>query len=145
MSDEPRTPQQRLQDTMNRLEHDVDAWISTCGEGIPHMVPLSFLWEGSTLLLATTRSSPTGRNLLATGQVRIGIGPTRDVVLVEGTAQPVDDVPGDEFAAKTGFDPRVLTGFQYFRVHPVRVQAWREVNEIAGRDLMRDGRWIVTA
>jgi hypothetical protein len=25
----------------------------------------------------------------------------------------------------------------------VRVQAWREANEIAGRTLMRDGTWLV--
>jgi hypothetical protein len=25
----------------------------------------------------------------------------------------------------------------------VRMQAWREANEIAGRELMRDGRWVV--
>jgi len=141
----PRTPRQRLRDTLHRLEHDVDAWIATCAEGIPHMVPLSFLWEGATLLMATSASSPTGRNLLAMGEVRVGIGPTRDLVLIEGIARPVDDVPGAEFAAKTGFDPRLLTGYRYFRVSPVRVQAWREVDEIVGRDLMRDGRWLVTA
>lgn len=139
----PRTPRQRKQDTLRRLEHDVDAWIATCDDGVPHMVPLSFLWDSSTLVVATSRSSPTGRNLLATGEVRVGIGPTRDLVLIEGTARPADDVPGDEFAAKTGFDPRVLTGYQYFRIHLERVQAWREVDELPGRDLMRGGRWLV--
>jgi hypothetical protein len=24
-----------------------------------------------------------------------------------------------------------------------RIQAWREVNELSNRDLMRDGRWLV--
>lgn len=49
----------------------------------PYLIPLSFLWDGTTLLLATPAASPTGRNLRATGKVRLGIGPTRDVVLVE--------------------------------------------------------------
>jgi hypothetical protein len=26
---------------------------------------------------------------------------------------------------------------------PVRIQAWREENELADRDLMREGRWLV--
>lgn len=141
----PRTPQERVRDTLDRLEHDVDAWIATCGDGTPHMVPLSFLWDSATLLVATSRSSRTGRNLLATGEVRVGIGPTRDLVLIEGTALPADDVPGDEFVAKTGFDPRLLPGYQYFRIHLTRVQAWRAVDELPGRDLMRDGRWLTSA
>jgi hypothetical protein len=114
-------------------------------------VPLSFLWDGATLLVATPSSSPTGRNLRASGKVRLGLGPTRDVVLVEGTVQAVaaaDEIPaevGDAFAAKTGFDPRELTTpYTYFRIRPGRLQAWREANELEGRELMRGGRWVVS-
>ncbi len=50
---------------------------------------------------------------------------------------------GDRFAAKTGFDPRAeATRFRYFRIRPRRIQAWREANELAGRDLMLDGAWL---
>lgn len=50
---------------------------------------------------------------------------------------------GDRFAARTGFDPRGLTTpYRWFRISPQRVQAWREADELAGRDLMRDGRWL---
>ncbi len=99
--------------------------------------------------MTTPSSSPTGRNLQATGKVRLGIGPTRDLVLIEGTvgeilaAAEVPDEVGDAFAAKTGFDPRQLTGYSYFRLHPQRLQAWREANELKGRELMRDGQWRV--
>lgn len=112
-------------------------------------MPLSFLWDGATLLVATPASSPTSRNLRNTGKVRLGIGPTRDVVLIEGTARSlaaaeVLDEGGDAFAAKTGFDPRELTSpYLYFRIHPQRLQAWREVNELEGRELMRGGHWVV--
>ena len=147
----PRTQQERKQDALDRLAHDVDAWVATAdpGSGAPYLVPLSFLWDGATLLLATPTASPTGRNLLATGRVRLGIGPTRDLVLVEGSveATPATEVPapaGDAFAAKTGFDPRELaTPYTYFRVTPLAVQAWREADELAGRELMRGGRWLV--
>jgi hypothetical protein len=41
-------------------------------------------------------------------------------------------------------DPRALaTPYRWFRISPRRIQAWREVNEIADRELMRDGRWLV--
>jgi hypothetical protein len=144
-----RTAVQRKQDTVHRLETDIDAWISTAGDGVPYLVPLSFLWDGSTLLIATPTASPTSRNLHATGKVRVGIGPTRDLVLIEGTAAPLgsDELPsdvGDAFAVKTGFDPRELTTpYTYFRIRPQRLQAWREANELAGRDLIRNGRWLV--
>ena len=136
---------------LERLERDVDAWVATAdGEsGTPYLVPLSFLWDGDTVLVATPASSPTGRNLAGTGKVRLGIGLTRDVVLIEGTvdAVPSPEIPddiGDAFAAKTGFEPRGLNEpYVYFRIQPQRVQAWREANEIAGRDLMRGGRWLV--
>jgi tRNA-Thr(GGU) m(6)t(6)A37 methyltransferase TsaA len=147
----PRTAQRRKRDALDLLERDIDAWVASAdpGDGTPYLVPLSFLWDGEHILLATPSSSPTGRNLQATGRVRLGIGPTRDLVLIEATVQApvaageVPDEVGDAFAAKTGFDPRQLTGYLYFRLHPQRLQAWREANELEGRDLMRDGRWLV--
>ena len=146
-----RTPEQRKHDTLQRLEHDVDAWVATAGgeSGTPYLVPLSFLWDGDTVLVATLAASPTGRNLQATRKARVGIGPTRDVVLIEGTvdAVPATEIPaevGDAFAAKTGFEPRALAGpYLYFRIRPQRIQVWREVNELAGRELMRGGEWLV--
>ncbi|MFE4255461.1 pyridoxamine 5'-phosphate oxidase family protein [Streptomyces sp. NPDC056910] len=145
-----RTVKQRKQDTLDRLERDEDVWVATADRenATPYLVPLSFLWDGATLLLATPAASPTGRNLRATGRARLGVGPTRDVVMIEGTAQTLTaaELPegvGDAFAEKTGFDPRTLTSeYLYFRVTPRRVQAWREANELAGRDLMREGEWI---
>jgi hypothetical protein len=145
-----RNAKQRKQDTLDRLERDEDVWVATAdGENAtPYLVPLSFLWDGATLLLATPAASPTGRNLRATGRARLGVGPTRDVVMIEGMAQTLTaaELPGDvgdAFAEKTGFDPRTLTSeYLYFRVTPQRVQAWREANELAGRDLMREGEWI---
>ncbi|WP_367319104.1 pyridoxamine 5'-phosphate oxidase family protein [Streptomyces sp. HUAS ZL42] len=146
-----RPAEQRKHDTLHRLEHDVDAWVATADEqgGAPYLVPLSFVWDGATLLFATPAASPTGRNLLATRRVRLGIGPTRDVVLVEGTVEavPPAELPEEDaeiFAGKTGFDPRRLaTPYLYFRVLPCRVQAWREADELEGRELMRGGEWLV--
>jgi nitroimidazol reductase NimA-like FMN-containing flavoprotein (pyridoxamine 5'-phosphate oxidase superfamily) len=145
-----RTPEQRKDDTLHRLDTDVDCWVATAGgeSGTPWLIPLSFLWDGESLLIATPAASPTARNLVSSGKVRLGIGPTRDLVLIEGVARAVAAADlaaetGDAFAAKTGFDPRELkTPYTYFRIVPKRIQAWREADELEGRDLMRDGRWL---
>ncbi|MFG1867044.1 pyridoxamine 5'-phosphate oxidase family protein [Micromonospora arborensis] len=145
----PRGLEQRLRDTRARLESDIDLWVATSGSpGGVHLIPLSFLWDGTAFVVSTPRDSVTGRNLLANGRVRLSLGPTRDVVIVDGTAEPVDIADlgpqmGDAFATKTGFDPSGLDEpYQYFVIRPRRIQAWREANELRGRVLMRDGRWL---
>jgi hypothetical protein len=147
MSSAPRSRAQRRRDTEHRLDTEVDLWVATASPGgEPWLVPLSFEWDGATLLLATLADSPTGRNL-AEGAFRLGLGPTRDVSMIDGDAEvlemdAVSRERGDRFAERTGFDPRGLAGFRWFRVTPRRVQAWREADELAGRDLMRDGQWL---
>ncbi len=147
MTPAPRPAEQRKKDTLYRLEHDVDAWVATAdATGTPYLVPLSFLWDGETLMFSTAAANPTARNLRSGGPVRLTVGTTRDVVLVEGSAVVVDDLSqgaGDAFAAKTGFEPRKLRNYRYFRVRPALIQAWREANELPGRDLMVGGEWRV--
>jgi hypothetical protein len=146
----PRRRATRIHDTLDRLTHDVDAWIATADPdlGTPYLVPLSFLWVDDSLIISTPAHSPTARNLAASGLVRIGLGTTRDVVLIEGIARVLEpgDVTadlGDAFVAKTGFDPRVSSSpYQYFRLSPRRIQAWQEENELEGRNLMQDGVWL---
>ncbi len=149
MSAGPRSRAQRRRDTEHRLAHDVDAWVASASAGgAPYLVPLSFDWDGKALLLATAADSPTGRNLAATRAVRLGLGHTRDVCMIEGEVEVLEigallRERGDRFAARTGFDPRALaTPYRWFRVSPRRIQAWREENELPGRELMRGGRWL---
>jgi general stress protein 26 len=150
VSAEPRSPAQRRRDTEHRLVHDVDVWVASASAGgVPHLVPLSFDWNGATLLLATPARSATGRNLAAGRTVRLGLGETRDVSMIEGEVEvlEIDELPsqeGDRFAERTGFDPRAESPpYRWFRVTPRRVQAWREADELPGRDLMRGGRWLI--
>ncbi len=78
----PRSLQQRQQDTLGRLESDADAWIASAdAEGDAYLLPLSFLWDGAGLVVATPSSSVTGRNLSQGGQVRVGVGQSRDVTM----------------------------------------------------------------
>jgi hypothetical protein len=149
-SADPRPRAQRRRDTEHRLTHDVDCWVaSASADGAPYLVPLSFDWDGEAVLVATPADSPTGRNLAATRTARLGLGGTRDVSMIDGAVEvlEIDALPpgyGDRFAERTGFDPRALTTpYRWFRIIPRRIQAWREVNELPDRELMRDGRWTV--
>lgn len=148
MSPEPRPLDRRIADTRRRLAEDVDCWIASASSSAPYLVPLSFFWDGTDLFVATLAASATSRNLLATGKVRVGVGPTRDVVLIEATVRAMNDdelVPefADAFAATAGFDPRRESDpYVYFRITPQRIQAWREADELPGRDLMRGGVWL---
>jgi hypothetical protein len=64
-----RTLAERQRETKQRLEHDVDVWVATAdpASGTPYLVPLSFLWDGATLLIATPVTYPTSQNLQTTG------------------------------------------------------------------------------
>jgi hypothetical protein len=150
VSAEPRSRAQRRLDTEHRLIHDKDIWVASAStDRAPYLVPLSFDWDGDALLMATPTDSPTGRNLAATGAVRLGLGHTRDVSMIEGEVEvlEIDALPqerGDRFAALTGFSPGALAmPYRWLRISPRRIQAWREVNELPDRELMRDGRWLL--
>jgi hypothetical protein len=149
MSADPRSRAQRRRDTEHRLTHDIDLWVASASAGGgPYLVPLSFDFDGEALLVATPTDSVTGRNLAAGRAVRLGLGDTRDVTMIEGDVEviEIDALPrerADRFVAYTGFDPRALaTPYRWFRIFPRRIQAWREANELPGRELMRDGRWL---
>ncbi|WP_432106523.1 pyridoxamine 5'-phosphate oxidase family protein [Streptomyces sp. AA1529] len=149
MSAAPRTRARRRRDTEHRLGGDVDVWVASASpDDIPYLVPLSFDWDGEALLVSTPAGSPTGRNLAATRTARLGLGPTRDVTMIEGVVEvlDLDALPrerADRFAARTGFDPRAAAAcHRWFRIIPRRVQAWREANELRGRELLRDGAWL---
>ena len=146
----PRPTAQRVRDTRELLGREIDCWAATTdpATGAPHLVPLSFDWDGRAMLLSTGERSVAGRGLASGAGVRIGVGASRDVVMVDGsvTAIPTGDLDpseADRFARRTGFDPReTSSSYLFFRVLPSRIQAWREENELRGRDVMRDGRWL---
>lgn len=147
MTDTARPREQRKADTLARLAAPVlDAWIATDG---PHLVPLTLAWFEERLIAATDRTSPTARALIGTGRARVGIGPTRDVLMIDVVLDrwlPVTEAPGigEAYAAQNDWDPREAgPSYVFLVLRPVRVQAWREVNEIPGRTLMRDGAWLV--
>ncbi|MFJ3766388.1 pyridoxamine 5'-phosphate oxidase family protein [Streptomyces sp. NPDC090082] len=141
----------RIRDVLGRLEAEQDIWVATAGAaGEPYLVPLAFLWDSPHLWLCTRIGNPTGRNLAGGGRVRLALGHTRDVVLLDGdvTVHTREEVPtevADAFHAKTGWDPRGSgPAYHWFRVRPTAVEAWHEEPELVGRHLMRDGVWAET-
>lgn len=144
----PRPKAQRRADVLAKLRADVDLWVASADEtGGAYLVPLSFYWDDSGLTIATPRASRTAKNLVRAGWARVALGPTRDVVIIEGPVEliPIGTDTGleDAHARATGFDPRTLADeYVYLRITPHEIQAWRESNELPERQLMRKGEWI---
>ncbi|MGX6604901.1 pyridoxamine 5'-phosphate oxidase family protein [Micromonosporaceae bacterium Da 78-11] len=149
MTDQPRTGEQRKADVLAKLSAPVaDVWVATSDGAVPCLVPLTAGWSGGRIVLATSKKSPTARNLAAQGKARVALGTTRDVVLVDVTLEqtiPVGEAGGvgAAYAAQNDWDPRTAGDSYVFLVlRPERIQAWREENEIPGRTVMRDGTWL---
>ena len=134
---------------------DADVWVASAstsgsGSGAAHLVPLSLAWDGACIVVALAPTSVTARNIIGSGQARCAVGSTRDVVMVDVTleeAVSVTDAPpelADAYATQADWDPRVSGGeFSFLVLRPVRIQAWRDEEEIADRTVMRDGTWLV--
>jgi Pyridoxamine 5'-phosphate oxidase len=147
---EPRDRETRKADTLTMLATPaIDVWVATASsEGAPYLVPVSLAWVDGRVVVAVDGSSLTARNLTASGAARLAVGPTRDVVMVDAVLERTVDVTadaalGEAYVAQADWDPRRSPGHVFIVLRPVRVQAWREVNEIPDRTLMRDGTWLV--
>ena len=143
-----RSRAQRREDVLAHPRDDVDLWVASADAGgHAYLIPLSFHWDGAAIVVATLRSSRTARNLIRGGRARLALGHTRDVVMIDGAVEALETGadPGleDAHAASTGFDPRTEPeDYVYLRITPTTIQAWREANELAERQLMRDGDWL---
>jgi hypothetical protein len=145
----PRDRASRTADTLAMLATPaIDAWVATASDaGAPYLVPVSLAWVGERAVIAIQATSLTARNLGADGRARLGVGPTRDVVMIDATVERTVNVTGDAalgeaYAAQADWDPRDSDGYVFCVLRPERVQAWREADEIPGRTLMRDGTWL---
>ena len=150
MTADARDRETRKADTLAMLAAPaIDVWVATASAaGAPHLVPVSLAWVADRVVIAVEGSSVTARNLTGSGEARLAVGSTRDVVMIDAALERAVDVADDDalgaaYVAQADWDPRRATGYVFLVLRPVRVQAWREANEIPGRTLMRDGRWLV--
>jgi len=165
VTDAPRPGRQRKADVLAKLEESLaDVWVASASAGAnaagagaagaeaagakAALVPLSLAWDGTRVIVATPATTVTARNILASREARLAVGPTRDVVMIDAAlddAIAASDAPpslAERYAAQAGWDPRATGDSVYLTLRPVRIQAWREANEIAGRTIMRDGVWL---
>ena len=145
----PRDREVRKSDTLALLATPaIDVWVATASRaGAPHLVPVSLAWVDDRVVIAIPENSATSRNLASSGAARLAVGSTRDVVMIDAVLERAVEVPADDalasaYAAQADWDPRQDSGYAFLVLKPVRVQAWRRADEIAGRTLMRDGTWL---
>jgi Pyridoxamine 5'-phosphate oxidase len=144
-----RTLAQRTADAKTALAEGIDAWVATASrDGRVHLVPLSFAYDHGVVLAATTTTSATARNVASTGHARAGLGELRDVVMLDVDAVAVPWTSAEHsrttaFVTARGWDPgEESEGFVLLELRPRRIQVWRTVEELEGRDVMRDGAWL---
>ncbi len=150
MADAPRTRSERKADVLKKLNAKVvDTWVATSDDSGPYLVPLTMAWFEGRIVLATDQSAPTARNIITQGKARLALGHTRDVVMIDARLErtvPVAraDAVGSAYAAQNDWDPRTAGDTYIFLILvPDRIQAWREVNEIPDRTVMRGGAWLI--
>ena len=78
-----------------RFRSNVIAWLTTVGsDGRPYTVPVWFLWDGNTILIFSQPQKQKIRNLRKNAHITLALDETKqgeDVVIVEGTAELLDD------------------------------------------------------
>lgn len=143
-----RPLRQRREAALERLRSNTNLWLATASDGRgPHLIPLSYWWDGSRLTTATFEGSRTWKNVRVQPKVRASIGSTGDVLMIDATAMIVSAADLGEGAAEgyaqaSGNDPRSMPGFAYLQLVPERMQVWKGRMEFAGRTVMRAGAWL---
>ncbi len=143
-----RSVEERKRDVLAVLDGQGHMWLATAHEGRPHAIGVSAWWDGVDVVVTTVGTSRTARNLRESRVASLVAGSPDDAVVIQ--ADLVESMPAataDELAkqwlAVMGWDPReVGEGWDFFRLRPARMQAFRGYEEIEGRDVMRQGRWL---
>lgn len=145
---QPRSLLERRAAALDKLRSTNNMWLATASDGRgPHLIPLSYSWDGSALTTATLENSRTVKNVRVQPRVRAAIGGTGDVLMIDATATiagvtEVDRRAADAYAQASGNDPRTMSSFIYVRLVPQRMQIWNGREEFTGRTVMRQGVWL---
>lgn len=142
-----RTLGERREAAIDRLRSNRNLWLATARDGRgPHLIPVSYWWDGARLTTATSKQSRTLKNIKAQPTVRASIGSTGDVLMIDATAIVVSaaDVGAEaaEGYARASRNPLPVPGFEYVQLVPDRMQVWNGPSEFRGRTVMLGGRWL---
>ena len=143
-----RSVEERKRDVIAVLEAQSHMWLTTAHEGRPHAIGVSAWWDGVDLVVTTIGTSRTAVNLREARTATLVAGAPDDAVVI--VADLIESMPaaGAEqvatgFSGAMGWDPReVGEGWDFFRLRPSRIQAFRGYEEIEGREVMQRGRWL---
>jgi hypothetical protein len=147
-----RSTEERKADALSKLVAvETNVWIASASpSGAVHLVPVTHSWNGSQVVLATGPKSRTVSNVVASGQARLALGETRDVLMMDAAlveAVPASDAPiilAEGYAAQAGWDPRTdADNYVFLVLEPRRIQVSREGEDLAGRTVMRNGEWVI--
>jgi len=147
-----RSPEERKAYALAKVTATrANVWVASASPtGGVHLVPVTHTWNGSQYVLTTEPGSRTAANVTANPRVRLALGETRDVVMVDAVlveAIPAADASvavADSYASQAGWDPRTDSGeYVYLVFKPERILVWREDEDLAGRTVMRNGAWII--
>jgi hypothetical protein len=128
------------------LEKQGHYWLTTAEVGgRPHMIGVSGLWDGSSMLVTTLGTSKTARNVAMNPLVVMAAGTPADAIVIQGQvleSVPVEESPRmvGEWKAAMGWEPP--GDWMFYRLRPTRIQAFRGYDEIKGRDVMIWSRWV---
>lgn len=134
---------------MERLRSNSNLWLATASDGRgPHLIPVSYWWDGSRLTTAAFEGSRTLKNVRTQPKVRAAIGSTGDVLMIDATATivAVADIAAEvaeRYAQASGNDPQSVPGFVHILLVPERIQVWKGAAEFTERTVMRAGVWLV--
>jgi len=76
-----------------RLQNEKIIWFATVNGDRPHMVPVWFLWDGTTILISSKPNTVKVRDIRENSNVMLALETTNegdDVVLIEGEAVLLD-------------------------------------------------------
>jgi hypothetical protein len=142
-----RSVAERAATARAQLESEIDVWVaSASAAGDAHLIPLSYLWDGSSVVLSTPERSRTARDLFRAGVGRAALPPTRSVVILAGDVERLDpalepDVV-DAFARRHEWDPRLEpTPYAFLRIVAREIHAWAVAEELSTRAVYAGGIW----
>ncbi|RSM44863.1 hypothetical protein DMA12_15070 [Amycolatopsis balhimycina DSM 5908] len=142
----PRPVERRIADLRGTLSTGKHLWLATAADGIPHLVPLAYVWDGTELFCATKEASRSVRNVADSGIARVAVGSATDVVLIDATvtiSTPADAPPAVASTfAQLPLNPARVPGVVLLRLRPQRILAWRELSEMPDRLIMAAGEWV---
>ena len=130
------------------LRSEPVVWLSTIRpDGVPHLIPIWFSWDGEAILVATKPHAQKVRNLRANPVVTLAVGKPEedfDVGLLEGRAELLETPSADVLPkrhlekyrapmAAIGLTPEefLATYTQVIRIVPTRYLPWHGRTEPA--------------